>query len=89
MEIRVIDFIGKNYRCEDAIFLREIVKNNLVDGVVLDFDGFNRISTTFLTCLFSDLIIKFDREYIFKQVSVKNLSNYIDYSRVVLGTTFA
>ena len=47
-----------------------------------------RVPSTFLICLFNDLINKFGRDYIFKQIDVKNLSNYSDYSRVVLGTAF-
>ncbi|MEN8078466.1 STAS-like domain-containing protein [Clostridioides difficile] len=88
INIKMKDFLGDNYSIEDAILLREIVKNNLDTGVALDFEGLERIPSTFLICLFSDLINKFGREYIFKQIDVKNLSNYSDYSRVVLGTAF-
>ena len=88
INIKMKDFLGDNYSIEDAILLREIVKNNLDTGVALDFEGLERIPSTFLICLFSDLINKFGREYIFKQIDVKNLSNYNDYSRVVLGTAF-
>ena len=85
MNIKIKEFLGENYSIEDAILLREIVKNNLDTGVTLDFE---RIPSTFLICLFNDLINKFGRDYIFKQIDVKNLSNYRDYSRVVLGTAF-
>ena len=88
MNIKIKDFLGERYSIEDAILLREIVKNNLDNGVCLDLYGLDRIPSTFLTCLFSDLINKFGRDYIFKQIDVKNLSNYNDYSRVVLGTAF-
>lgn len=88
MNIRIKDFLGNKYSIEEAILLREIVKNNLDTGLVLDFDGLERIPSTFLVCLFNDLINKFGRDYIFKQIDVKNLSNYRDYSRVVLGTAF-
>ena len=86
--IRIKDILGKEYNIEDAILLREIIRNNLIDVIELDFAGFDRIPTTFLNCLLSDLIVKFDRKYIFQQIGVKNLSNSRDYSRVVLGTTF-
>ncbi|MCQ2969308.1 MAG: STAS-like domain-containing protein [Clostridium sp.] len=86
--IKVKEVLGKECNIEDAILLREIIRNNLQDGIQLDFEGFNRIPTTFLNCLLNDLIIKYDRKYIFKQVYVKNLSNVMDFSRVVLGTTF-
>ena len=88
MNIKIKEFLGESYSIEDAILLREIVKNNLDTGVTLDFDGLERIPSTFLICLFNDLINKFGRDYIFKQIDVKNLSNYRDYSRVVLGTAF-
>ena len=88
MEIKVKDILGGDITIEDAILLREMVRNNLNVGVVLDFEGFKRVPTTFMTMLFGDLINSFGRELIFQQVNVKNLSNYTDYSRVVLGTTF-
>ena len=88
MNIKVRDLLGDNYSIEDAILLREIIRNNLEDGIQLDFEGVNRVATTFLNCLLSDLIEKCGRKYISKQVDVKNLSNVRDFSRVVLGTTF-
>lgn len=86
--VKVREILGRECNAEDAILLREIIKNNLDDGIQLDFEGFNRIPTTFLNCLLSDLIEQFGRKYISKQVDVKNLSNTRDFSRVVLGTTF-
>ena len=62
--------------------------NDLSKGIVLDFDGYERVPSTFLTCLFTDLIEKLGREYIYQQINVKNISNFSDYSRVVLGTAF-
>ena len=88
MNIKVRDLLGDNYSIEDAILLREIIRNNLEDGIQLDFEGVNRVSTTFLNCLLNDLITKYGRKYVFQQVDVKNLSNVRDFSRVVLGTTF-
>lgn len=88
MEIRIKDVLGEDITIEDAILLREIIRNNINLGVILDFQGFRRIPTTFLNVLLGDLINKLGREFIFKQIIVKNLSNYKDYSRVVLGTTF-
>lgn len=88
MNINIKEFIGDKYSVEDAILVREIVENNLDKGIVLDFKGLERVQSTFLTSIFSNLINKLGREYIFKQIYVKNLSNYNDYSRVVLGTTF-
>lgn len=88
MNIKVRDILGENIYIEDAILLREIIRNNINEGILLDFEGFERVPSTFLNCLLSDLIYKFGREFIFKQIGVKNLSNYSDYSRVVLGTTF-
>ena len=73
--VKVREILGRECNIEDAILLREIIKNNLEDGIQLDFEGFNRIPTTFLNCLLSDLIEKFGRKYISKQIDVKNLSN--------------
>ena len=86
--VKVREILGKECNIEDAILLREIIRNNLEDGIQLDFEGVNRVATTFLNCLLSDLIEKCGRKYISKQVDVKNLSNARDFSRVVLGTTF-
>jgi hypothetical protein len=88
MEIKVRDILGEDITIEDAILLREMIRNNLNCGVSLDFEGFKRVPTTFLNVLLGDLINSFGRSFIFQQVNVKNLSNYTDYSRVVLGTTF-
>ncbi|GAA0086084.1 STAS-like domain-containing protein [Clostridium sp. MB05] len=88
MEIKIKEVFGANMTIEDAILLREMIRNNINLGVSLDFEGFNRIPTTFLNLLLGDLINKFGRELIFKQIDVKNLSNNTDYYRVVLGTTF-
>ncbi len=88
MMINVREFLGENFAVEDAIVLREQIKNNLNDEVVLDFEGLDRIPSTFLTCLFSELINEKGREAIFNAVNVKNLTNYNDFSRVVMGTTF-
>ncbi|CUO38270.1 MULTISPECIES: STAS-like domain-containing protein [Clostridium] len=87
-DIKVKNLLGNSYSCEDAIVLKDSIRKNIESGVVLDFEGYDRISTSFLTCLFSELIEKLGREYVFKHISVKNLTNYSDYSRVVLGTTF-
>ena len=88
MDIKMKDVLGVDITIEDAILLREIIRSNLNTGVVLDFEGIDRVPSTFLNLLLGDLIIGFGRDFIFEQVSVKNLSNYKDYSRVVLGTTF-
>ena len=88
MEIKVKDILGEEITVEDAILLREIIRNNLNVGVVLDFEGFKRVPSTFINLLVGELLNSFGRDFIFRQISVKNLSNYTDYSRVVLGTTF-
>jgi len=88
VEIKVREILGEDINIEDAILLREMIRNSLNIGVLLDFEGFKRIPTTFLNMLFNDLINSFGRDFIFKQIDVKNLSNYTDYSRVLLGTTF-
>lgn len=88
MDIKVREILGENICIEDAILLREIIRTNINVGVTIDFEGFENVSAVFLNKLLSDLIYKFGRDYIFKQVNVKNLSNYNNFSRVVLGTTF-
>lgn len=91
MIINVREFLGEKINAEDAIILRgyleEILDNNEND-IELDFIGLERISTTFLTCLFTNLINKVGRQSIIEKINVKNLSNNKDYSRVVRGTSF-
>lgn len=88
MQIRVREYLGNRFNNEDAIILRGIINNNLEEKIELDFDGIDRVSTTFLTCLFNDLIYRKGRALIIDQINVKNLSNINDYFRVVKGTTF-
>ncbi|GIM28888.1 hypothetical protein CPJCM30710_15540 [Clostridium polyendosporum] len=88
MNINVKEFLGEEFAIEDAILLRDYIKQNLSEEIELDFEGVGRISTTFLYCLFTDLIYNSGRDYIINHINVKNLSNYRDYSRVVMGTTF-
>ena len=88
MEIRVKEYLGNTLNNEDAIILRGLINNNLGSEIELDFAGIDRVSTTFLTCLFNDLIYRNGRDAVIDQIHVKNLSNTTDYSRVVRGTTF-
>ncbi|WP_055071849.1 STAS-like domain-containing protein [Clostridium massiliamazoniense] len=88
MLIKVKDFLGDNFNVEDAIVLRDFITKHLEENVELDFEGLSRVSTTFLTCLFNDLINKVGRDTVITKIGVKNLSNINDYSRVVKGTTF-
>lgn len=87
MMINVREFLGENFGIEDAIFLREAIKDSK-EAVVLDFEGLDRVPSTFFISLFQDLINERGREAIFNNVSVKNLTNSRDFSRVVMGTTF-
>lgn len=89
MKINVKELLGEKINVEDAIILRDYIENNLDENIELDFDGIDRVSTTFLTCLFTDMINKVGRDNLISKIDVKNLSNYTDYSRVVAGTTFA
>ncbi|MGV3025284.1 STAS-like domain-containing protein [Clostridium thermobutyricum] len=87
MMINVREFLGENFGIEDAIFLREAIKDS-EEAVILDFEGLDRVPSTFFISLFQDLINERGREAIFNNVSVKNLTNSRDFSRVVMGTTF-
>ncbi|MGL4451273.1 MAG: STAS-like domain-containing protein [Sarcina sp.] len=88
MKIRVKEYLGNILNNEDAIILRALINNNLDNKIELDFAGIDKVSTTFLTCLFNDLIYRKGRKLVIDQIDVKNLSNENDYSRVVKGTTF-
>ena len=88
MNINVREYLGSKINIEDAIVLREELQADINEGVTLDFEGIDKVPSTFLNILFGDLINETGRDIIFKQVNVKNLSNYNNYSRVVLGTSF-
>jgi hypothetical protein len=87
-DIRVKDLIGIDFENEDAIVLRNVIKQNISEDVTLDFTDIPKVPSTFLCCLFTDLINARGREYVAEHISVKNLSNIADYRRVVLGTAF-
>lgn len=89
MEIKVREFIGENFAVEDAIVLRDIVRKHKDEDIVLDFEGLKNVPATFFNCLFGDVLYGTARNEIFRKISVKNLSNKADYTRVVLGTAFA
>ena len=72
MKINVREFLGDKIHVEDAIILRDYIEDNLNENVELDFDGIDRVSTTFLTCLFTDMINKKGRENIISKINVKN-----------------
>ncbi|MBU5592189.1 STAS-like domain-containing protein [Clostridium sp. MSJ-4] len=88
MNIKVKDIIGTNFENEDAIVLREYIKQHIGAPIMLDFSDIDKVSTSFLCCLFTDLINSEGRDYIAANVDVKNLSNTRDLRRVLLGTAF-
>ncbi|WP_055665752.1 STAS-like domain-containing protein [Desnuesiella massiliensis] len=88
MDIKVKEVLGTKFSDEDAIVLRNYIKANMDKELILDFSDINKVPTTFLCCLFTELIYTEGRDYIFSRINVKNLSNYRDYRRVVLGTAF-
>ncbi len=88
MSINVKKVLGNIINVEDAIVLRNYLQEIEGENIELDFEGIDRVPSTFLNCLFADMINKEGRDAIVNKIEVKNLSNYNDYSRVVLGTTF-
>ena len=85
--LNVLDIIGRDFTCQDAIVLKSSIKSKLNDVVILDFQGISSVPTTFFYTLLSDAIYDKGREYIFNHLQVKNLSNAQDYKMVVLGTS--
>lgn len=85
--LKVLDIIGRDFTCQDAILLKSSIKSNLNDVVILDFEGISTVPTTFFYTLLSDAIYDRGREYIFNHLQVKNLSNSDDYKMVVLGAS--
>lgn len=86
--IKVKDYIGNHLKAEDAILLRDVVKQNLKQDVLLDFKDVDRVSSTFFYNLLTDIMYKEGRDYVANHVDVKNLSNIKDFRRVLFGTAF-
>ena len=85
--LNVLDIIGSDFTCQDAILLKSSIKSKLNDVVILDFQGISSVPTTFFYTLLTDAIYEKGREYIFDHLQVKNLSNSEDYNMVVLGAS--
>lgn len=88
MDVVVKDFVGTSFTKEDAIVLREFIRDNLDKKVQLDFSDIDRVPTTFFWCLLTDLFNENGREYVLDKINVKNLSNQRDFRRVTMGTAF-
>ncbi|MDT8716753.1 STAS-like domain-containing protein [Clostridium sp. 19966] len=86
--IKVKEIIGTNFECEDAILLRNYIENSIDKNVVLDFADINTVPTSFLYCLFTNLINSKGRDFIASHIKIKNLENINDFTRVLLGTAF-
>ena len=48
MIINVKEVLGDKINVEDAIVLRDIIKNSINEGITLDFSGVENIPSTFL-----------------------------------------
>ena len=88
MNVLVKEFVGASFTKEDAIVLREFIRDNLDKKVQLDFSDIDRVPTTFFWCLLTDLFNENGREYVLDKINVKNLSNQRDFRRVTMGTAF-
>ncbi len=86
--ILVKDIVGREVQPEDAIILKEVIKENLDQPITLDFAEITKVNCSFFSNLFTDLFYDKGRDYIIDNVCVKNLSNQSAYRRVVLGTAF-
>ena len=85
--VKVIDVIGEKFTCQDAILLKKQLNFMNFNTVVLDFDGLNKVPTTFFYTLLSDAIYENGREFLSEHLKVKNLSNPEDFKMVLLGTS--
>ena len=72
LKVMVKDFLGESFAIEDAILLREWLKDNLNENITLDFSEIEKVPSTFFCSLFGDLINKEGRDYIFSHINVKN-----------------
>lgn len=86
-ELKIREIIGTEVKSEDAIIIKRLIKENLPDKVVLDFENVKQVSGGFFPNLLTDLISTKTREYMISVLSVKNLSNEKDFNRVLFGTS--
>ena len=50
LSIKVKDFLGEGFKIEDAILLREWIKNNIDSKITLDFQDIDKVPSTFFCC---------------------------------------
>ena len=88
-EIIIKDIVGTEFKAEDAILVKRLIKANINDKIVLNFEGINNVPCGFFANLLMDLICFKDRSSIISKLSVNNLSNIKDFNRVLRGTSLA
>ncbi|QAT41486.1 DUF4325 domain-containing protein [Clostridium sp. JN-9] len=86
--ILVKDVVGSRVDPEDGILLKESVKESLNEKVVLDFAGIGKVPVSFFANMLTEYLMnRKDRSLIEKNISVKNLDNAKDFTRVLMGTS--
>ncbi|MDF2881168.1 MAG: hypothetical protein K0R54_1725 [Clostridiaceae bacterium] len=86
--ILVKDVVGSTLCAEDGILLKTLVKESLNEKVVFDFEGIGKVPVSFFANMLTEYLM--DRQYrslIEKNISVKNLDNAKDFTRILLGTS--
>lgn len=88
MRILIKEFIGESFELEDAILLKDIIRSLNDEVCILDFQGIQRVPTTFFFSLFNDFINEKGRNYILSNFKIVNLVDDENYYRVIFGTSF-
>lgn len=86
--ILVKDFIGETIQVEDAVLIKSVIKDNLDENIILDFEGTREVPISFFASLLYDMMYTKGRDYVMEHLGVKNLSNMCDFNRVIKGTAF-
>lgn len=86
--ILVKDVVGSRINPEDAILLKTLVRESLNEKVVFDFEGIGKVPVSFFANMLTEYLM--NRQYrslIEKNISVRNLYNAKDFTRVLMGTS--
>lgn len=87
-EILVKDVVGSSLCPEDGILLKTLVKESLNEKVIFNFAGIGKVPVSFFANMLTEYLMnKQCRCLMEKNISVKNLNNAKDFTRVLLGTS--
>lgn len=86
-EIKINDFLGEELRHEDTVLLKVFIKENIEEGIVIDFQNRKNIPITVFSSILVEMMCEKGRDYVTEHLRVKNLPNVKAFKRVLKGTS--